>query len=78
MAKRPSQPDCYDYIRRFYGVPANVGQRVRVYGKGEGVLVRKRGTQQYIWIRLVATARIEGPYHPTDGIEYLESSQPAA
>lgn len=71
-----TKPDCYDYVRRYYGVPAKVGQRVKAYGK-EGVLTRKQGSQQYIWIRIVATGRVEGPYHPTDGIEYLGAAEVA-
>jgi hypothetical protein len=71
MTKRPPQPDCYDYVRRYYGVPANVGQRVKVNGKGEGVLVGKQGSQQYVWIRFDGETRVNGPFHPTDGVEYM-------
>lgn len=36
---RHGRPDCYDYVRRYYGVPAFIGTRVKVHGK-EGVLLR--------------------------------------
>jgi len=66
-----SIPDCYDYVRRYYAVPAYIGKRVRVGGK-EGVIVKANGSQQYVHIRL-DDAKHANPYHPTDGIEYLES-----
>jgi hypothetical protein len=37
--RRPPMPDCYDYVRSYYGVPAYIGARVRIDGR-EGVLVR--------------------------------------
>jgi hypothetical protein len=75
MAKRPVQPDCCDYVRNYYGVPARVGMRVRAYGK-EGVIVRKRENLHYIHVRFDGST-FSVPCHPTDGIEYLEPSQAA-
>ena len=64
------QPDCYDYVRRMYRVSAFIGARVKVDGR-EGVLVRVRCPDQYLHIRFDGETRVMGPYHPTDGIEYL-------
>lgn len=74
MSTRPRQPDCYDYVRRFYGVPAHVGQRVRIKGFGEGVLVRKRTGLHYLWVRFDGQKRQTGPFHPTDGVEYVTTA----
>ena len=65
---RPN-PDCYDYVRRYYGVPAHAGTRVRCGGK-EGVIVRKQGSQQYIFVQFDGVKH-SVPCHPTDGVEYL-------
>lgn len=67
--RRPPQPDCYDYVRRYYGVPAFIGMRVRVQDR-DGVLVKSRG-DQYLYIRFDGETRSKGPYHPRDGITYL-------
>ncbi len=67
--RRATEPDCYDYVRNYYHVPAYIGMRVKVSGR-EGVLVKSRA-DQYVYIRFDGDARIVGPYHPTDGIEYL-------
>lgn len=65
------RPDCYDYVRRYYGVPAYIGVRVRV-GSREGVLVKPRGDgDQYLHIRFDGERGVTGPYHPTDGVEFL-------
>jgi hypothetical protein len=68
-----TRPDCYDYVRRYYGVPAYIGVRVRV-GSREGVLVKpRRGDgDQYLHIRFDGDRAISGPYHPTEGVEFLD------
>lgn len=66
---RAPEPDCYDYVRRYYNVPAHIGVRVKVGGK-EGIIVKANGSQQYVHIRLDGQKHAN-PYHPTDGIEYL-------
>jgi hypothetical protein len=69
----PPRTDCYDYVRRYYGVPAHVGAQVRELKAGattRGVLVRKLGSQQYVWVRWDGETKTTGPYHPTD-LEYL-------
>lgn len=69
-------PDCYDYVRTYYGVPAFIGRLVRVKDK-EGVLVNKPGAGQYIYIKFAGDKRASGPFHPTDGIDYLNEPAPA-
>lgn len=66
---RNNRADCYDYVRRYYGVNAYIGMRVRADGR-EGVLVTSTG-DQYLHIRFDGDKKVSGPYHPTDGIEYL-------
>ncbi len=61
----------FDYIRRYYRVPARRLGRVRVDGQ-EGMITGCRG--QYVLIRLDG-AKHAFPYHPADGIEYLPVKQ---
>jgi hypothetical protein len=73
MTMPPPKTDCYDYVRNYYGVPAKVGGQVRQRIPGattRGVLVRKTGSQQYVWVRWDGETKTSGPYHPTD-VEYL-------
>ena len=61
--------DCYQYVRNYYKVPAYVGVRVKVKDKS-GILVRS--TQgQYVYVLFDGDKRATGPFHPTDGIEYI-------
>jgi hypothetical protein len=69
--------DCYAYVRRYYGVPAFVGQRVRVRGV-DGVLVNRRTSNQYVYILFDGSARSSGPFHPTDEIEYAPQASAQA
>ena len=64
------QGDCYEYARNYYKVPAFIGTRVRIEGR-EGVLVNHRPGDQYVYILINGEKKSRGPYHPTDGIEYL-------
>ena len=64
-----AKPDCYDYIRTYYGVPAYIGVKVRVLGK-DGVLVNAPHMQHYAHVRFDGEARVK-VFHPTDGIEYF-------
>ena len=64
-----SKPDSYDYVRRYYGVPAYVGVRVSYLDK-QGVIVAPRHGGQYVDIHFDGDKRPSGPYHPTDGIVY--------
>lgn len=61
--------DCYDYVRRYYGVPAFIGARVSVGGR-TGVLAARRRTDQYVYIRFDGDQKATGPWHPMDGIAY--------
>ena len=63
------KPDCYEYVRRYYKVPAYVGVRVKVRDR-EGVLVKSRCPDQYVYVLFDGDKRMTGPFHPTDGIEY--------
>lgn len=67
------KPDCYDYVRRTYGVPAYVGVRFRAteqLGKGrEGVIVSARTDLHYAHI-VFDGQRHAVPVHPKD-IEYV-------
>jgi hypothetical protein len=66
---RAPEPDCYDYVRRYYGVPAYIGVRVQV-GEKEGVIVKSNGSP-YVHIKLDG-AKHANPYHPTDpALKYL-------
>ena len=59
------------YICRYYGVPAEVGGRVRYTGGGrnvEGTIVGYRGP--YLRIRLDGETHV-GSYHPTWELAYL-------
>jgi hypothetical protein len=75
--KKPTLPDCYDYVRRTYGVPAYIGVRVRSRGEGDGVIVAARSNLQYIHVRFDARS-FSVPCHPTDHIEYLIESRSLA
>lgn len=59
-----------EYVRTTYGVPAEIGRRVTVYGK-PAIISADRG--QYIGV----TFDTDKPYvvhnaHPTDGVTYGE------
>jgi hypothetical protein len=69
MAKRPPQPDCYDYVRRYYRVPAFIGVKVRVRGRA-GILVASKHHDQYLHVQFDGETKAD-IYHPTDGVEYL-------
>jgi hypothetical protein len=58
----------FDYVRKYYGVPARRGGRVLVYGKPGRIT---SGAGHYIRIRLDGEKR-SGYYHPTDHVEYLD------
>lgn len=59
-----------EYIRNYYGVPAKKGGRVNAYGK-PGTITGARNA--HLLIKLDGEQQHSRPYHPTDGIEYLES-----
>lgn len=60
----------FEYIRNYYGVPAEIRRRVRVYGE-EGIIIADLGN--YIGVNLdkEKPGKVRN-YHPTDGVEYLE------
>jgi hypothetical protein len=66
----------YDYIRSYYGVPAETGRRVRFSDKGclkEGVIVGTNGL--YIKIHFDGEKKPSGFYHPEWKMEYLEMGE---
>lgn len=61
-------PDCYDYVRRTYGVPARVGGRVRWQSQERTILYRS-GSPCYVYLDI--DGRI-APIHPKEsGLEYV-------
>ena len=57
-----------EYVKRTYGVPAEIGRRVTVYGK-PGIITEDRG--HYIGVTLDSDKPgVVKNYHPTDGVEY--------
>lgn len=60
-----------DYIRRHYGVPAEIGRRVRINGR-DGVIAEDLMDHPYIGVLMDDDPphRI-GTYHPTHMVEYL-------
>lgn len=63
--------DQFQYIRDYYRVEAYKGKRVRYDGK-DGSITKSNG--QYIYILFDGDKKERGPFHPTDGIEYLSVS----
>lgn len=62
--------DCYDYVRRTYGVPAYVGVKVRLSSGVEGVIVAAKSDLHYIHVRIEGR-KFSVPCHPTDNVTYL-------
>ena len=58
-----------EYVREYYGVPAEIGRRVVCYGK-PGIIAEDRG--HYIGVNLDEDKPgVVHNYHPTDQVEYL-------
>lgn len=65
-------PD-FQYVRDYYGVPAQLGRRVVVYGR-PGVIAADRG--HYIGVNFDADKPgVIRNAHPTDRVEYGEMGQ---
>ncbi len=59
-----------EYVREYYGVPAEIGRRVVVGGK-PGIIAEDRG--HYIGVNLDQDKPgVVCNVHPTDDVEYLE------
>lgn len=71
LKARPPKLDCYDYVRRYYRVPAFIGVGVQVRGR-TGVIVAAKHSLHYVHILLDGDKRSD-VYHPTDGIDYVIS-----
>lgn len=60
-----------EYIRRFYGVPAEVGRRVRIDGR-TGIISEDRDSS-YIYVHMDGDPpNMILPYHPRSMVEYLD------
>ena len=71
-AREGTMPDCYEYVRRYYNVPAYVGVKVRSTerDKRSGVVVKVRGMgDQYLHVLFDGT-KFHVPVHPGE-VEYL-------
>jgi hypothetical protein len=61
-----TRPTCFDYVRRYYGVPAGRGVRVTDYQGRTGTITR---ATHYVFVRLDGT-RHAIPFHPTWRLTY--------
>ncbi len=58
-----------EYVKEYYGVPAEIGMQVKAYGK-HGVIAEDRGNYIGVLLDCDKPGNINN-YHPVDGIEYL-------
>ena len=60
----------FEYIKKYYEVPAEFGRIVEIEGYGRGVIAADLGL--YIGVLLDSDPpRIIRPLHPTSGVKYL-------
>lgn len=59
----------FEYIRRYYGVPAKRGGRVQIWTGEVGTIVSTYHSN--LTIRLDGSQYV-GHYHPTFGLKYLD------
>jgi hypothetical protein len=61
----------YEYVKQYYGVPVEIGQRVSMEGRRleYGTVVRKRAYDQYVHVRFDGQ-KFDVPVHPLD-LKYL-------
>ena len=58
----------YEYVKKYYGVPADPGRRVKMAGHRPtetGVIVRKKSYDQYVHVRFDGQT-FSVPVHPHD------------
>lgn len=60
-----------EYVRKYYGVPAEIGRRVKVDGRA-GVIASDRGCHIGVVFDDKSYGGINYPCHPTWRVEYLE------
>jgi len=58
----------FEYIRTYYGVPAERGRRVNIGGLN-GVITK--AINQYIEVHFDGDKKPRGPFHPTSEVTYL-------
>jgi len=70
----------YEYVKQYYGVPVEVGQRVRMKDKHcsvrDGVVVGKRTYDHYVHVRFDGR-KFSVPVHPLD-LDYAPEGAVAA
>lgn len=63
----------FEYVKKHYGVPAEIGRRVVVEGR-PGIIAEDRG--HYIGVNLDCDKPgVVYNVHPTDNVEYLEITE---
>jgi hypothetical protein len=57
----------YEYVKKYYGVQVEPGDRVRMKGLSprEGIVARKRSYDQYVHVKFEGT-KFDVPVHPGD------------
>lgn len=57
----------YEYVKQYYGVPVEIGQRVSMEGHRpeHGTVVRKRAYDMYVHVRFDGQ-KFDAPVHPLD------------
>lgn len=60
----------FEYVKEYYGVPAEKGRRITFYGK-PGIIVADRGNYIGVTFDDQEPGEISN-VHPTDNVEYLE------
>lgn len=64
----------FEYIKKYYKVPAEIGRRIKFYGK-DATIVEDRG--HYLGVNFDSHApHIIMSIHPTDDVEYLDMAKP--
>lgn len=73
-AMATSAHNSLDYIRRYYGVPAELNGRIAYtyHGRREGTIVGTSGASLLV---LLDGDRYPAPHHPTWEIEYLSGAE---
>lgn len=63
--------DPFIYVNQYYGLDLHQGRRVvATFNAVHRAGYVWKGDGQYIHIKFDDTGRTEGPYHPTDNLEY--------
>jgi len=65
----------YEYVKQYYGVPVEIGQRVSMEGRRPeyGTVIRKRSYDCYVHVRFDGQ-KFDVPVHPLD-LKYLSPDE---